>query len=421
MASITKKYNKQGEIISYQIRVYRGKDLQGKQLKPYSMTWKPPMGMTGKQIQKALEKAAWEFEERCLKGKVTTDNIKMKDFIDLYLKMMSPILAPTTLEFYKSNINDYILPEFGNCKLQDITPMQVQYYVHGIATKKPNTRGVTQQEGNISPATVRRYLTVLQSILKQALKMGLISENPASTERLTLPKQMKPKIEIFTKQEAAAMLAALEGEPLQFRVLITLAIYTGARRGELVGLKFSDIDYDNYKLTIQRAAIKLKGQPTATKPPKDNEVRVVSIPPLCVDLIEELRKEKEQLRKSLGTQWKGKEWLFTQWNGDIMNPQTPSTQFDAFLKRHGFKHRKFHALRHTSATLLLYGGINIKQVQKRLGHSDIETTNKYLHYIEEADEAAASALTALLNGEKVTKFTERTQETNDGEAKTICK
>lgn len=421
MASITKKYNKNGEIISYQIRVYRGKDIEGNTLKPYSMTWKPPKDLPEKRIQKELTKAAWEFEERCLRGKVTTDNIRMSEFIDLYLKIMKPILAPTTFEFYSSNIKDYILPEFGSCKLREINTMQIQYYIHKIATKQLNTRGVIQSEGTLSPATVRRYLTVLQSILKQALKMGLITDNPASSERLTLPKQVKPKIEIFTKQEAAAILEALENEPLQFRALIELAIYTGARRGELVGLKFSDIDYENYKITIQRAAIKLKGHPTATKPPKDNETRIVSVSAACIDLIQKLREEKEKQRKEIGTQWKDKEWLFTQWNGEIMNPQTPSRLFEKFLKRHGFKHRKFHALRHTSATLLLYGGINIKQVQRRLGHSDIETTNKYLHYIEEADEAAVAALTNLLTGEKVSKITEREVINDDREAKALCK
>lgn len=79
-----------------------------------------------------------------------------------------------------------------------------------------------------------------------------------------------------------------------------------------------------------------------------------------------------------------------------MNPQTPTKQFSKFLERHGLRHRKFHSLRHTSATLLLYAGVNIKQVQGRLGHGDIETTNKYLYVLEEADVEAAKALDIML-------------------------
>ena len=94
------------------------------------------------------------------------------------------------------------------------------------------------------------------------------------------------------------------------------------------------------------------------------------------------------------------EWLFTQWNGEIMNPQTPAKQFDKSLKKHGLKHRKLHSLRHTSATLLLYGGINIRQVQQRLGHSELETTQKYLHYLSEADVEAVNVLTNMLEPKK---------------------
>lgn len=193
------------------------------------------------------------------------------------------------------------------------------------------------------------------------------------------------------------MLACLEKEPLQFQVLIQLAIYTGARRGELVALKFSDVDCDNLTITVERAAIKLKGQKTQIKPPKDYEVRTITVNPACISLIEELHKEKEQEAKQIGSQWHNEGWLFTQWNGEIMNPQTPIAQFSKFLKKNGLTHRKFHALRHTSATLLLYGGINIKQVQSRLGHGDIETTNKYLHCIEEADSEAAKVLENILD------------------------
>lgn len=319
-------------------------------------------------------------------NKRTAASPTMSEYAVQYLDIMQHILSPTTYQFYSRNINEYILPFFGKTALEDITAMQVQQYIQHLLKKQAKTRGVNQSEGNLSPSTVRRYLTVLKSILKQAVKQELISDNPARSDRLTLPKQPKPKIEIFTKQEAAQILAALELETLQFQVLIQLAIYTGARRGELVALRFSDFDFDNLKVTIERTAIKLKGEEPTTKMPKDYETRTIAISPTCINLVQQLRKEKNN-----------NGWLFTKWNGgEMMNPQTPTRQFSNFLKKHGIKHRKFHALRHTSATLLLYSGINIKQVQARLGHSDIETTNKYLHCIEEADEQAARALTQLL-------------------------
>ncbi|MBO6140167.1 MAG: site-specific integrase, partial [Ruminococcus sp.] len=219
-----------------------------------------------------------------------------------------------------------------------------------------------------------------------------------------------PKVEIFTKQEAAQMLEYLEDEPLQFKVLVQLAIMTGARRGELVALKFSDIDYNTGRITIERAAVKLTGQPITTKPPKDYEVRSVVVPTECIELIQELKTEKEQEAEKLGDQWIEGGWIFTQCNGEIMNPMTPTKWFEKFLAKNGLKHRKFHSLRHTSATLLLYGGASIKQVQGRLGHGDIETTNKYLHYIAEADSESANILQNML-------ITHKTNDISDKEVK----
>ena len=116
----------------------------------------------------------------------------------------------------------------------------------------------------------------------------------------------------------------------------------------------------------------------------------------CIQLVKMLQQQHQEDKQRLGDRRKGDDWVFTQWNGEIMNPQTPTKQFDKFLKRHNLKHRKLHSLRHKSATLLLYGGINIRQVQQRLGHSEIETTQNYLYCISEADKEAVSVLADML-------------------------
>ncbi len=374
MANITPRHDKSGNITSYTIRVYHGYDSSGNRLKPFTTSYKPDKGMTAKQIEKELRRFADDFESECLHFGEANSSLRFADFIPKYLETTKSTLAPTTHEYYTRIINDLILPAFGHLKLRDINPSHVQQFIHQLAaTPKEKRNGKPVENGeSLSPSSIRRYLTVLQSIFKQAIKLGLISDSPAKVERLTLPKAQAPKIEIFTKQEAAQILEALENEDLQFQTMIQLAIFTGARRGELVALKFSGIDFEQRKITIERAAYKIKGQPLATKPPKDYE------------------------NQRLGSQWIGGNWVFTQWNGEMMNPMTPTKQFSKFLARNGLKHRKFHSLRHTSATLLLYAGVNIKQVQGRLGHGDIETTNKYLHLIEEADVEAVNKLDIML-------------------------
>jgi integrase len=396
MANISKRMDKdKNKVISYRIRVSRGYDGQGKKLKPYEMTYKPEKGMTERQIEKELQRQVTLFEEECKKGTIgTAANLKLRDFIPQYLEIKKGTLSPRIHFEYERTLNDVILPALGHIKLTELRTIHVQTFVNqlqgDVRRKKDGT--IDEKNPKLSPATVRRKLTVLQSVLTQAVKLGLISQNPADSKRLSLPKVTTPKIEIFSKQAAARMLECLEDEPLQFQVLVQLAIMSGCRCGELCALKFSDFDYETCKMTVERSAYKLKGQPIAIKPPKDYEVRTITLNPHCIELVKLLQAEKRREAQRLGTAWKDSEWVFTQANGEIINPQTPTVQFSKFLARHGLEHKKFHALRHSSATLLLYGGANIKTVQQRLGHADIVTTNKYLHAVQEADEQAANIL-----------------------------
>ena len=397
MANIEKRVNSKGQVTSYRIRVYKGVEGDGRRKKPYIKTWVPEPGMSAKQIEKEINRLAVLFEEEVNAGEVVVDqSIKFKDFIPQYMEITKVRMSPLTLQFYDRIIDRLLIPYFGNKKMQDIKTAHVQGFINHLMEIDPEHGSATNTTDKLSPSTVRRYLTVLQSIFKLATKLEIIANNPAKGEKLTIPRVVNPKIEIFTKAEATEMLKCLQEEDLPFQTFIQLAIITGARRGELAALKFSDFDFDRCQLTISRAAIKLKDQPISIKPPKDYEVRTVTVNRHCIQLVKMLREYNESVKERLGDKWQGDEWLFTQWNGEIMNPHTTTKQFRQFLKKHGLKHRKLHSLRHTSATLLLYGGVNIRQVQARLGHSEIETTQKYLHYLTDADAEAANILTNMI-------------------------
>ncbi len=386
MANVKANKNKDGTIISYRIRVSDGCSVDGRQ-RFQTMTWKVPRGMTEKQAAKEVEKVAIQFEDEVKNGLAGSQrSLKLVEFVPMYLDIKRDILSPRTFEYYSNIIDKVIIPLLGHMKISEIRSAHIQQFVRYLQRENPGT----------SPATIKKKLAILQSMLTQAVKLDIIPMNPADAKRLTLPKMVTPKVEIFSKQEAAEMLECLEQEELQYQCLVLLAIMTGCRLGELIALKFSDIDYNMNKITIERSAYKCKGKPIALKPPKDYEVRTITITDDCIELIKLLKAEKERERMRLGTAWIGDEWLFTQWNGKIMNPQTPTKWFGKFLEKNGLKHRKFHSLRHTSATLLLYGGVNLQQVRTRLGHADISTTNKYLHCLAEADTEAASVLGSML-------------------------
>lgn len=400
MATISQRKDKDGNIISYVIRVYRGYGDDGKRLKPFTTTYKPPEGMSRRQVEKEVRRYADDFEDKCLMRGHIAPTTRLSEFIPKYLEIVKCSLAPITYTYYKRIITDLVEPALGHLKLCDITPTHIQNFVTQLVQMAKEERdGKTNKIGKaVSPATVRRYLVVVQSIFRQAVKLGILPDTPAATYRLTLPKMQAPKIDIFSRQEAAEILKCLQNEDLQFQVLIQLAIFTGARRGELVALKFSDVDFEQHTITISRTGYKIPGEPLATKAPKDYETRTVSINESCVELLRLLQAEKEQEHIRIGTKWVDEDWIFTQWNGVMMNPMTPTKQFSKFLAKNNLPHRKFHSLRHTSATLLLYAGVNIKQVQGRLGHGDIETTNKYLHLVDGADAEAADKLDKLLSG-----------------------
>ena len=302
MAHIKANKNKVGKIISYRIWVSDGYKGNGEQILR-TMTWKVPENMTERQAAKAAQAAAYDFEEKVRNGLAGSQRgLKLAEFIPLYFDVKKDILAPRTYETYTNICDKLIIPLLGHIKLVDLKPAHVQQFIKYL-----------QDNGKLSPSTIRRKLAVLQSVLHQAVKLGLIQSNPADAERLTMPKVITPKVEIFTKQEAVEMLSCLEEEPLQYRVIIYLAIMSGAREGELTALKFSDVDFINNRITIERAAYKLKGEPVATKPPKDNDVRTVKIDKYTTELIHQLKVEKEQERLRLGTAWEGDEWIFTTW------------------------------------------------------------------------------------------------------------
>lgn len=225
------------------------------------------------------------------------------------------------------------------------------------------------KEGKLKPATVQRYYVVLQSILHNAYKLELIASNPADSAKIKLPSIGEQKTEIYNKEELAELLAALDGEPLQFQCLIHLAVITGCHRGELVALEWKDIDFSSGTITVSKSAYMRTGEPVGIKYTKTHKSRKVAVSSYCLDMLRQLHTEQLEKRLQLGTTWKGEDWVFIQADGSIMYPSSPTLMFDKFLKRKGLPHKKFHSLRHTSATLSLMSGVNIKTVSSRLGHS----------------------------------------------------
>ena len=315
------------------------------------------------------------------------------DFCNIYLTAKKANLSSTTYLLYETAIHRILIPKLGHLHLDEIKPYHVQELINFLAT--PSGR-VDKKGEKLAPATIRRYLTILQSILTMAWKQEYIHSNPADTRRLEISKIVTPEVEAFSNEEIAEILKMARLEPIHIHAVIATAIYTGARRGEIAGLKWEDVDFEKRTMYIRRSVVKLVGQEAEIKLPKTvSSIRQMAIPQALCDILQELKKEQDRKKALLGEKWHEEGFLFTDWCGHVMHPHTPTKQFDKFLKKYGFRHLKFHGLRHSSATYLLSNGCDIKTVSKRLGHTSIDTTNIYVHALAKTDKAAADCFDSI--------------------------
>lgn len=397
MASITKKPNG-----SYVIRFPAGKDFNGKYVTISRVFWPSTPGLSYKALQKELHMFIESTESQIAKGELSAPNSVPNDqkkttfetFCKLYLDIKSQTLAPGTLSFYKKVIDEHLIPMYGKVHMEDFTVKHVQDYIQFVTNKKrQDFHGYgLPMSGN----TVRRYSTVFRSILSLAYKMEYTDNDISYSRRLVLPPVKRKEVDVYSEAEVKDILTGLKDEPINIRALIETALFTGCRRGEVVGLKWSDIDFENKTLSVRRSIFKPKSGKAFEKEPKTkNSIRSMAIPQQLVDTLQEYKEYQQGYINTIGSRWANLDYVFTESDGHVMNPQTPTKQFTKFLKRHGIRLLKFHGLRHTCATMLLANGCDIKTVSNRLGHSDIETTSIYVHSIPESDKGAAATFDRL--------------------------
>ena len=391
MANITPKANG-----TYLIRVSCGLDSSGKQI-VRSKTFKPSKpNLSYQKLNKEIDAFVAQFKEEVSseKGVVRFDKMTLADFAVKYLEMKKTVLSPTTYPFYEMIINTELIPKFGHMKLQEIKTYHVQEFINYLATEKQRGDGAP---GGIGATTVRRYTTVFRSMLSLAYQLEYTENDVGASRRIVFPKDDPTEIEVYNQDEVNEILQALKDEPTNIRALVEIAIFTGMRRGEIVGLKWSDIDFENQKVFVRRSIYKPKNGKAQEKLPKTKgSIRTISIPECLCKTLLEYRMHQDRHISFMGDAWKNLDYVFTEEDGYVMNPQTPTKQFSKFLKRHDIRHLKFHGLRHTSATLLLANGCDIKTVSSRLGHSDIETTGIYVHALESTDRTAANTFDTIM-------------------------
>ncbi|MDE7293855.1 MAG: site-specific integrase, partial [Oscillospiraceae bacterium] len=248
----------------------------------------------------------------------------------------------------------------------------------------------------------RTFFSVYLAHYKQksyAVRMEVVSDNPC--RNVTVPKGEAKEKNIYTVEELAQIFELLDSEdvPAKYWVFIKLAVYSGFRRGELLGLEWKDIDWENNLISVRRTSNYTveKGNYTDTTKTKKSK-RTLRFPDHVMNMLRKFKTEQENEREKLGDKWIDTDRLFTKWDGSPMGNCTPYSWFMKFCKRNNIRFCDLHSLRHLHASLLINAGVDVATVSADLGHSTPATTlGKYTHEFQEAQARTSNIIENALN------------------------
>lgn len=366
---------------NYRIRVSCGYAANGKQIQR-TKTWKPDKNMTERQIKNELERQKALFTNEC-KGLSANANIKFEPFAEQWLnEYAKPRLKVRTIDRYKQYAGR-AYKAIGNLRIDKINSRHIQKFVDSLK--------------GLSSKTIRGYVSFISTIFDYAVKQGMIKDNPC--KNIALPPLKQAQRECYTLEEAQQFLGLLEKEPIKYRTLFTLAVYSGLRKGEMLGLEWKDIDFENCVIAVNRASLysKTKGGTFMDAPKTKQSQRALKLPAQMISLLRQYRLSQSKERLKCGTGWESDN-VFTTGNGKPMGTSTPLKWLDNFFERTGTRKVTMHSLRHLNASLLINAGADVKTVSAALGHSKASTTlNIYTHEFQEAQAKASQAVADVLS------------------------
>lgn len=299
-------------------------------------------------------------------------------YADWYDNHVAINLTPKTAEFYTLLWNNH-LKSGGKLKIKNAAPKNIHKLLSDINGDR--TRNAAYK--------------MLKAMFNKAVKWGYIADNPCS--HITAPRYKAGEKKTLTEADIKAVTEALPQEEPKYRAMFYFAAVCGLRRQEILGLKWSDIDFKNKMFTIKRAATSIKNQGTVSKDTKTaSSHRTLYLTDELEAVLSLCKQEQNTQRIKCGDKWINEDWIFTQWNGKLMNLQTPSHWWSDFSNRLGIEGVTFHGLRHTAATFMIKNNVPISAVSGVLGHAQISTTlNTYTHVIEDTKKAAITTLSEI--------------------------
>jgi integrase len=349
-----------------------------------TLTGKKRRTVYGKTREEAHEKLVEALSNRN-KGLVfDAETMKVSEYLERWLAdSVRDTVRPTTFERYEQVVRLHICPVLGKLKLKDLTPA----HVRGLYREKLDT--------GLSSRTVQYVHVTLHKALKQAVMDGLIPRN--ATEAVKPPQVRREEMRPLAPEQVKVMFRATRDDRRE--ALYVLAVTTGLRQGELLGLKWEDVDLEAGTLQVRRTLATAKGGPQLTAPKTKGSRRTVRLTQSAVNALRNhLKRQLEEIDRA-GSLWRENGLIFASETGDPLDRRYVTThRFKPLLKRAGLPQIRFHDLRHTCATLLLGRNVNPKIVSEMLGHASIAITlDTYSHVLPNMQSEAAKAMEDALS------------------------
>jgi integrase len=341
-------------------------------------------GRTKAEVQEKLRRLLTQRDQgRPLPG---DDRLTVAAYLERWLTdVAGRRVRPSTLLRYRLDVQR-ISAALGRVRLTQLSSADVQRFLNGLSDQ------------GLSPATVRHCRATLRAALNQAVAWDLIPQNPAGGKRVATPAVPKARVPAMTPELAEAILAAVAGTAVEGPV--GLALRTGMRLGEVLGVSWSAIDWERGTLAVRQQLQRLGGQWRLTPPKSDRSRRTLPLTPAALAVLQAERARQVQARQAAGPLWRPvsgfEDLVFTTATGRPRDPGTVTKAFQAALRRAGLPPLRFHDLRHGAASLLVAGGVPLKVVSELLGHSSITlTADTYSHLTESVHRSALAHLDAL--------------------------
>lgn len=311
----------------------------------------------------------------------------MERFFELWLNGKELSRRPGTVENYRKITNSYILPKIGQMRLQDLTPTHItQLYL------------LLKEEGK-GARSVQAVHVILHCALKQAVREGLLGRNPV--DAVDRPRVEQTETQILSEEQARRLLAVASGS--LYETVFCLALISGMRKGELLGLKWSDLDQTKGTILVQRQLQLIKPEGYVLVPPKTKAgKRQIKLGQGMLAKLENHRKNQETLKAAAGDKWKENNLIFTSSIGTYMDQSRVHKEFKRLLTKAELPNLRFHDLRHTSLSFLLENGTPVNTVQQRAGHSKASVTvDIYGHAMSGSQNQAADRIDELVTSNAV--------------------